>query len=42
MIAIMGDKKNMKDIMLENKDIIQENASKRLFGKKLMKKSQNT
>ena len=42
LIAIMDDKKKMKDIMSENKDIIQENASKRLFGKKLMKKSQNT
>ena len=42
LIAIMGDKKKMKDIMSENKDIIQENASKCLFGKKLMKKSLNT
>ena len=34
-MAIMGDKKKVKDNMSENKDIIQENSSKHLFTEKL-------
>ena len=34
-MAMMGDKKKVKDMMLENRDIIQENTSKRLFRKKI-------
>ena len=35
LMAIMGDKKKVKDRMSENEDIIQENTSKRLFGEKI-------
>ena len=34
----MGDKKKVKDMMSENKDMTQENTSKRLFGEKCDKK----
>ena len=32
---MIGDKKKVKDMMLENKGIIQEHNSKRLFRKKI-------
>ena len=34
-MTIMGDEKKVKDMMSENKDIIQENTSKRLVGEKI-------
>ena len=33
-MAIMGNKKQMKDMMSENKDVIQENTQQHLFGEK--------
>ena len=38
MMAVLGDKKKVKDMMLENKGIIQENTSKCLFRKKFDEK----
>ena len=38
LMGIMGDKKKVKNMMWEDKDIIQENTSKRLFGEKFDEK----
>ena len=38
LMGIMGDKKKVKNMMWEDKDIIRENTSKRLFGEKLDEK----
>ena len=38
MTILRGDKKRVKDLMKENKDILQEDTSSRLFGEKFDEK----